>query len=319
VPQDHVLAAEWCEKAAAAGCLESHHRLGQMYFHGKGVEQDYERAVAEFRRAAEEGEGGGHDRAQSFLGFCYYFGLGVEKDQVQARAWYTKASLGGDPDAIHDAAEMYLRGEGGEPDFEYAARMFRHLGENGHGRAQNQLGCMYLEGEGVAQDDTQAVAWFVKSADNDIPDGQANLARCHLNGWGVERDVFEAGRLFRLAALQGGADAQWHLGEIFRAGELYCGVKIKLARKYIRLAAEQGQPNAVARVEQMDHERLCCVLCGADDAPSECELCHCVRYCNLECSHAHWRHGDSFPFLMRGSKEDPHKDTCKRTYSRSGQ
>jgi hypothetical protein len=104
-------------------------------------------------------------------------------------------------------------GEGGEPDFEYAARMFRESSENGHGQAQNQLGLMYINGDGMTwdEDDTQAVAWFGKSADNDISHGQANLAGCYLNGWGVERDVFEAGQLFRLTALQGQVDAQWKL------------------------------------------------------------------------------------------------------------
>jgi TPR repeat protein len=320
VAQDHVLAAEWYEKAAAAGDIESRHRLGKMYFHGQeGVEQDLECAVAEFRRAAEEGEEGGHAPAQRFLADCYYDGDRVEKDYVHAREWYKKAALGGDPDAIYDAAEMCLNGEGGEPDFEYAARMFHKLAKNGNGQAQNQLGCMYLKGDGVAQDDMQAVAWFGKSADNEISEGQANLAYCHLKGWGVERDAFEAGRLFRLAALQRDAKAQWYLGEIFRKGELYCGAKMKLARKYLRLAAEQGNDDASARLEEMDRERLHCALCGADDAPSECALCHWVRYCNLECSHEHWRHGGGFQFPARGAAEDPHEDTCKRTYGRSGQ
>jgi TPR repeat protein len=135
----------------------------------------------------------------------------------------------------------------------------------------------------------------------------------------VERDVLEAGRLVRLAALQGNADAQWELGEILRQGELHCGVKMKLARKYLNMAAEQGHPDAIARLDEMNRERLHCELCGADDAPSECALCHRVRYCDLECSHEHWRHGDGFLFPARGAAEDPHEDTCKRTYVRSGE
>jgi TPR repeat protein len=97
VAQDFVLAAEWYEKAAAQGCVDSRHRLGKLYYVGKeGVEQDFARAVVEFRRAVEEeGEEGGHALAQSCLAFCYYDGQGVEKDHVQARAWYRKAALGG--------------------------------------------------------------------------------------------------------------------------------------------------------------------------------------------------------------------------------
>jgi hypothetical protein len=185
--------------------------------------------------------------------------------------------------------------------------------------SQNRLGCMYLKGDGVAQDDTRAIAWFIKSATNGIPEGQTDLALCYLNGWGVERDVIEAGRCYRLAALQGNAEAQWQLGEILRKGELHCGVKLKRARKYYYLAAAQGHPDAIARLEEMNRERLHCALCGAADAPSECALCHRVRYCNLECSREHWRRGGGFRFPARGAAEAPHEDTCKRTYARSGQ
>ena len=44
----------------------------------------------------------------------------------------------------------------------------------------------------------------------------------------------------------GNAVAQWNLGEIFRKGELYCGVKMELARKYHNMAAEQGHDGASA-------------------------------------------------------------------------
>ena len=55
VAQDFVMAAEWYGKATAQGCVASRHRLGELYYLGKEeVEQDFARAVAEFRRAAEE-------------------------------------------------------------------------------------------------------------------------------------------------------------------------------------------------------------------------------------------------------------------------
>jgi TPR repeat protein len=205
VAQDLVLAAEWCENAAAGGCVESCHQLGEMYYYDKGVEQDFERAVAEYRRAAdeEEGEEGGHawGPAQYSLGYCYANGLGVEKDDVQARAWYTKEALQGESDAFYYLGVMCLEGEGGEKDLECAERMFRQAARKGSSPAQNYLGTMYNAGQGVVQDDSRAVAWFIKSADNGTSSGQANLARCYLSGTGVERDVFEAGRLYRLAAL----------------------------------------------------------------------------------------------------------------------
>jgi TPR repeat protein len=101
---------------------------------------------------------------------------------------YKKAALGGYTDAIARLGLMCYKGEGGEKNYEYAVRMFRHLAENGDGDAQNLLGVFYRYGEGMARDYTQAVASFTKSADNENSadqDGQVNLARCHMNGWGV--------------------------------------------------------------------------------------------------------------------------------------
>jgi TPR repeat protein len=177
---------------------------------------------------------------------------------------------------------------------------------------------MYHKGYGVAQDDTQAVAWFTKSADNGISEGQANLAACHLNGWGgLERDVFEAGRLYRLSTLQGLIAAQWELGKIFRKGELYCGVKMELARKYLNLAAEQGHDgasaSASARLAEMNRERLHCAFCGADDALLECGGCHRVRYCSRECSIAHWRRGGDSSSPRAERRRRKHKHTCARS------
>jgi TPR repeat protein len=251
-------------------------------------------------------------------------GHGVEKDEIKAREWYKKAALQGEPQALYNAGRMCMLGEGGERDYKYAARMFRQLDQQSQtslevgerycrAQAQNSLGVMYLKGAGVAQDHNRAAAWFIKSAENDLPEAQANLARCHRQGWGVERDLFEAGRFFYLAALQGDAQAQWDLGEMFRRGDLYFRVKMHLARKYIEMAAEQGHPEAVERLEESRPDRLRCVFCGAGDAPSECGGCHRVRYCNIECSIAHWGHGGGFAFALGGA-EEPHRHTCARTY-----
>jgi TPR repeat protein len=151
VAQDFVLAVEWYDKAGAQGCVKSSYQLGEMYFYGKGVEQDLERAVAAYRRAAVEGRGGlravegeegGHPPAQFSLGRCYELGQGVEQDDVQARAWYMKGALRGDKDAASCAGVMWLDGKGGERDYKYAAQMFRQAAEAGDGKGQNNLGKM---------------------------------------------------------------------------------------------------------------------------------------------------------------------------------
>ena len=108
--------------------------------------------------------------------------------------------------------------------------------------------------------------------------------------------------------------ALYELGEMFRRGLFTDSVELFLARKYLTLAAEQGHAEAVERLEEALRDRLRCVLCGAADAPSECGGCHRVRYCDSECSIAHWCHGGGFAFALGGA-EEPHRHTCARTYA----
>ena len=73
-------------------------------------------------------------------------------------------------------------------------------------------------------------------------DAQFSLGERHYNGDGVERDRDEAVRLWRLAAEQGHADAQWRLGEWARFDD--GGGGDAEAVRWYRLAAEQGHADA---------------------------------------------------------------------------
>ena len=71
------------------------YNLGLCYYYGRGVPQDYEKAVKWFRKAAEYGNAG----AQYSLGDCYYYGNGVPQDYGKAVEWFRKAARQGDKDA----------------------------------------------------------------------------------------------------------------------------------------------------------------------------------------------------------------------------
>ncbi len=69
--------------------------LGERYYYGRGVEQDYKKAVECYRKAAELGLA----EAQCNLGYCYKTGYGVERDLNMAVRWFRKAAEQGDEDA----------------------------------------------------------------------------------------------------------------------------------------------------------------------------------------------------------------------------
>jgi hypothetical protein len=77
------------------------------------------------------------------------------------------------------------------------------------------------------------------------------VGACYEDGCGgVAQDYAEAVRLYRLAAEQGHADAQFFLGSMFEKGQ---GVAKKRAEaiRWYRLAAAQGNANATAALKRL--------------------------------------------------------------------
>jgi tetratricopeptide (TPR) repeat protein len=93
-------AAEWYLKSAEQGYAIGQCNLGFMYTYGYGVPKDYQKAVDWYRKAAEQGDADG----QNNLGIMYENGYGVVKDMQKAVEWYTKAVEQG-----HYGAQQKLR------------------------------------------------------------------------------------------------------------------------------------------------------------------------------------------------------------------
>jgi uncharacterized protein len=116
---------------ADAGDAPAEYDLGVMYEEGIGVTKDAERAVAFYRKAADQD----YAEAQELLGIKYANGLGVPKDMSQAVNWYRKAAEHGVADAQYDLGIMYEFGDGVPKDL-VTAYMWVNLaaarGHNGH-------------------------------------------------------------------------------------------------------------------------------------------------------------------------------------------
>ncbi|MGE0035681.1 MAG: tetratricopeptide repeat protein [Xanthobacteraceae bacterium] len=68
---------------AQRGDAKSQASLGFLYYSGKGVRLDDQKALLWFSRAAEAGQ----PTAQFFLGLQYYYGRGVPRDLARAYSW----------------------------------------------------------------------------------------------------------------------------------------------------------------------------------------------------------------------------------------
>ena len=167
------------------------------------------------------------------------------------------------PSAIHRSAARLRAGRAWDD------ALFR-AAEQGHARAQFNLGNMYRKGDGVPQDFKEAVKWFRKAAEQRYAKAQFNLGVMYRDGEGVLKDFKEAVKCFRKAAEQGYDDAQVNLGAMYANGNgvpqdtltAYAWWDIAdtngqaLAKKYKDIIAKLMTPNQIAKAEALAKEMI---------------------------------------------------------------
>lgn len=189
--------------------------LGNRYFMGDGVEQNYGQAVQLFELAARAD----HAWAQYSLGFCYSYGLGVSQDHKQAVSLFQKASAKNIPWAQNELGKCYYNGWGVEQDRSEAVKLYRRAAEQGDVSAQYNLGCCFYLGEGILQNDDYAAIWFKKAAEQGLSEAQYLLGNIHCSKAGPSfskypKETIEAMKWYQLAKNQGHEQATARYAEI---------------------------------------------------------------------------------------------------------
>lgn len=90
---------------AMAGDAQAQFELGERFFQGVGVDQNYAHAAAWFQSAAIQG----HVRAQCNLAMICFIGRGVSADPAEAYKWAHLAALRGGEDALIIKRKMESR------------------------------------------------------------------------------------------------------------------------------------------------------------------------------------------------------------------
>ena len=201
-------------RRAAQGDADAQCHIGICYFNGEGVEQDLQKAVEWFHKAAEQG----HADAQNRLGVCYDRGEGVEQNSEIANQWFLRAAKQGYAKAQFNIGWHYYTGDGDPEDSKQAVYWFSKAAEQGHAEAQIYLGLAYLSGNGVPQDSKQAIDWFFKSANQNYALAQYFIGACYMGGEGIEENPVEAAFWYRKAAEQDNPDALFSLGICYAVG-----------------------------------------------------------------------------------------------------
>lgn len=135
-------------------------------------------------------------------------------------------------------AIVYLSGEYEEfNDKEKALTLLNEAKEKGDLDAYAMLGELYLEGVHVKKNYKLAVK-YLEYGDNKNHDLSIHLlAKCYMFGYGVTQNDSTANELLEKAAKLGNAEAQFNLGYTYYTGEGVEKADIKLAVKWLSLAA----------------------------------------------------------------------------------
>ena len=119
--EDYAGAASYLEFYAEAGDAVAQNLLGKLYLSGgKGLPQDFAKAIALFSKAAGQGNGS----SQRHLAIAYEKGQGVAADPAMSQKWYFKAADRGDALAQTAVGKMYASGKGVPQDFAQAYKWF---------------------------------------------------------------------------------------------------------------------------------------------------------------------------------------------------
>lgn len=122
--------------------------------------QCYGEAAASFQAAYAMGL---RDAAHG-LGLCLYHGYGISQDLDKAIALLLPFAEAGDAESAYLAGTYYYSQTIDKRDYARAVHFYAIAAENGHAEAQFRLGYCHRKGFGVAQDDALAEKWFRKAA-----------------------------------------------------------------------------------------------------------------------------------------------------------
>ena len=127
------------------------------------------------------------------------------------RQYESRAAAGDSEEQYQLGCSAHMIGEAN------AAVWLKMAAEQGHVKAQYNLGCAYKTGEGFAPDLQQSANWFRTAAEQGHMEAQCNLGLAFCKGQGVRQSYADAKTWFEKAAAQGDTLAQMELRKVVMA------------------------------------------------------------------------------------------------------
>jgi TPR repeat protein len=179
------------EKAAGQGSTAAMIGLSDMYSGGKGVAQDYTKAVRWIRKAAEASD----PFAMNNLAAMYATGEGMETNFAEARHWYEKTAATGLAEAMYALGRLNRDGLGGSKDIEAAKAWFGKAAAQDHPDALYSLGVMEAKAKAGTKEREEAKRHLARAAELGVEEAAAALHRLNCPFTLKSKDGKESGEI----------------------------------------------------------------------------------------------------------------------------
>jgi TPR repeat protein len=166
VPPDKVKkASRYLDDCIRRGNAEAMLSLGAMYYMGRGVSQDYTKAIKWYSKAADRG----NHWANNNLGYCHYYGKSIPIDYEKALIYFMKAACDGNGNSMYKIGDMYYNGYFVKQDYNTAYywynKAYNVIYEGGecYPEIAFRFGNCYFYGHGIKQDYLKSLYYYQKS------------------------------------------------------------------------------------------------------------------------------------------------------------
>lgn len=236
---------------AVSGDPAAQYELGNRYYGGDQVKQDFDEAFIWYRRSALQGNAD----AQYHLGTMYLMGEGIEQNDLEAKNWYEKAAEQGHEEAKHNLANLQRINTEKTTVTESQDESQSDKPEDQQNPNNKQEGVFgFMKGLFGSDKKDEEISQTIVTEDSVSPDTQTKPVEIQLKppaesdherglaytyGDGVPQNYTTAFKYFQSAALQGYAPAQFELGVAYESGR---GTKkdINTAIEWYEKSAQQG-------------------------------------------------------------------------------
>jgi uncharacterized protein len=195
--------------------------------------------------------------AQHYLGYCYMQGLRVAANPEMGASWYRRGMTNGYAPSANNLGVAYARGLLGSDDSNRAIYYYTYAAEHGYVPCELLLYYRYWDGNGVVSDHAKAMQWLTKAANAGSPEALYLMGyRCENPDYQMGSDVIparnfvEACQWYRRAADQNYAEAQYHLGLFYFAGQVVEQDEER-GLELVRAAADQGLNDALIELAKL--------------------------------------------------------------------